>query len=127
RGCPRSTPRLRSECWPSDETAAEHQSQNRDYEHDQAEIATGVRTGEGADSDPDDCDRQDEPVAPSKKGYGGRKGQRQRNQPDEDRDDVQHVSYMARTPRLRKTRMESKLCVSRSGELSHWVTRWGES
>jgi len=75
-----------------DDSAAEHQPQHRDHQDDEAEIPSVVRSRQRADPGPQDCDRQDHPVAPPEQGNGRRDRQQQRDEPDENRNDVQHVS-----------------------------------
>jgi A/G-specific adenine glycosylase len=75
-----------------DDSAAEHQPQHRDHQHDEAEIPSVVRSRQRTDPGPQDCDGEDHPVAPAEQGNGRRNRQQQRDEPDENRNDIQHVS-----------------------------------
>jgi len=53
-----------------DDAATDHQPKAGQHQYDQTEIAPAILARQGADHDPRDRDRQDQPVAPAEEGNG---------------------------------------------------------
>src|SRR3546814_9090587 len=61
----------------SDDTAAQHQPDDADDDHDDVEIPPAIAVGHRAERQPDDSDRDHQPVRPAEKGNESRTGQKQ--------------------------------------------------
>lgn len=84
----------------SDDAAAQHQANNCDCQHHQAEIAPAIAGGERAQARACHDKGQGDPIAPAQQGDCGRDDDNQGDDPQQNREEVQHVSYMDNTLNL---------------------------
>src|SRR3546814_8969006 len=66
--------------------------------HDDVEVPPGVAVGHRTEREPDDRDRNHQPVRPAEEGNEGRDGQNQGDDADQDRSDIEHGANVARRP-----------------------------